>query len=134
MCDKPGFRRLIPLYKNNWTTGFPGRLFLARVKIRGAKSIRLVLPDRELVLRQSMSALEKQIQIPLFFRCHTSCLVNFRSGDGICMAQDVGAVLWHMSNLSGPDIAIWNPTPDLSYYLDKATDAHPSAYSHVCDF
>ena len=48
---------------------------------------------------------------------------KYNTGDGVYMAEKVGAQLWHMSNLSGPDLAIWNPFLDMAYYLDKAPDA-----------
>lgn len=48
---------------------------------------------------------------------------KYNTGDGVYMAEKVGAQLWHMSNLSGPDLAIYNPFLDMAYYLDKDTDA-----------
>ena len=40
------------------------------------------------------------------------------TGDGIAMVQEVGAKLWHMGNLSGPDYCIYDPNLDMAYYVN----------------
>jgi succinate dehydrogenase/fumarate reductase flavoprotein subunit len=53
---------------------------------------------------------------------------RYNTGDGIKMAIDVGADLWHMSALSGPDINFVNPeTGIVCGYL--FTNARPTHYS-----
>ncbi len=42
------------------------------------------------------------------------------TGDGIAMVQEVGAKLWHMGNLSGPDYCIYDPELDMAYYVNYA--------------
>lgn len=46
---------------------------------------------------------------------------KYNDGDGIKMAIDVGADLWHMSALSGPDVNFVNPETGISngYYFTK---------------
>lgn len=49
---------------------------------------------------------------------------RYNTGDGIYMVQEVGAALWHMSNLSGPDITILNPDTDTAVFTTKQKDAY----------
>lgn len=45
------------------------------------------------------------------------------TGDGIYMCQEIGAQLWHMSNISGPDVTIYNPDLDCAVFTTKQADA-----------
>lgn len=49
---------------------------------------------------------------------------DMNTGDGIYMCQEVGAQLWHMSNISGPDVAIYNPDLDCAVFTTKQKDAY----------
>lgn len=49
---------------------------------------------------------------------------DMNTGDGIYMCQEVGAQLWHMSNISGPDVAIYNPNLDCAVFTTKQKDAY----------
>ncbi|MDR2079459.1 MAG: FAD-binding protein, partial [Treponema sp.] len=55
----------------------------------------------------------------------SSKAARYNTGDGIKMAIDVGADLWHMSALSGPDVNFVNPDTGISpgYYFTFTTNA-----------
>ena len=40
---------------------------------------------------------------------------RYNIGDGIKMAMDVGANLWHMSNIAGPDLNVLNPETNTAF-------------------
>lgn len=48
---------------------------------------------------------------------------SYNTGDGVYMCEEVGAQLWHMSNISGPDVVIYNPDLDCAVFTTKQTDA-----------
>ena len=48
---------------------------------------------------------------------------SMNTGDGIYMCEEVGAQLWHMSNISGPDVTIYNPDLDCAVFTTKQKDA-----------
>jgi succinate dehydrogenase/fumarate reductase flavoprotein subunit/uncharacterized protein with FMN-binding domain len=55
----------------------------------------------------------------------SSKAARYNTGDGIKMAIDVGADLWHMSALSGPDVNFVNPDTGISpgYYFTYPVNA-----------
>jgi succinate dehydrogenase/fumarate reductase flavoprotein subunit/uncharacterized protein with FMN-binding domain len=55
----------------------------------------------------------------------SSKAARYNTGDGIKMAIDVGADLWHMSALSGPDVNFVNPDTGISpgYYFTYTVSA-----------
>jgi hypothetical protein len=59
----------------------------------------------------------------------------YNTGDGIRMAQEVGADLWHMSNIAGPElffkapdlaVARWSNLPHVDSYIFVAADGASS--------
>jgi uncharacterized protein with FMN-binding domain len=56
---------------------------------------------------------------------------KYNTGDGVKMAIDVGADLWHMSALSGPDVNFVNPDTGISpgYYF-----TYPASAKHATGF
>ncbi|GHV90911.1 FAD-binding dehydrogenase [Spirochaetia bacterium] len=61
----------------------------------------------------------------------TSKGAKYNTGDGIKMAIDVGADLWHMSALSGPDVNFVNPDTGISpgYYYTTTVKSAAGAYT-----
>ena len=57
----------------------------------------------------------------------------YNTGDGIKLAQSVGADLWHMSNASGPDLSYINPeTNRAAYFAFAGYQAVPGHSTGFC--
>jgi succinate dehydrogenase/fumarate reductase flavoprotein subunit len=57
---------------------------------------------------------------------------RYNTGDGVKMAIDVGADLWHMSALSGPDVNFVNPDTGISpgyYFTYTGTAKHATGFT-----
>jgi succinate dehydrogenase/fumarate reductase flavoprotein subunit len=63
--------------------------------------------------------LENYAQLPAAY----SKAARYNTGDGIKMAMDVGADLWHMSTLAGPDVNFIHPRTNIAqnYYFSSAS-------------
>ncbi len=48
---------------------------------------------------------------------------SYNTGDGVYMCEEIGAQLWHMSNISGPDVTIYNPDLNCAVFTTKQVDA-----------
>lgn len=55
--------------------------------------------------------IQDYLQLPYGY----SKAAKFNTGDGIKMAMEVGADLWHMSNAAGPDLNVLNPETNTTY-------------------
>ena len=55
--------------------------------------------------------IQDYLQLPYGY----SKAARYNTGDGIKMAMDVGANLWHMSNVAGPDLNVLNPDTNTTF-------------------
>lgn len=59
----------------------------------------------------NMQMIQDYLQLPYAY----SKGARYNTGDGITMAMEVGANLWHMSNIAGPDLNVINPETNVSF-------------------
>ncbi len=55
--------------------------------------------------------IQDYLQLPYAY----SKAARYNTGDGIKMAMEVGANLWHMSNIAGPDLNVLNPETNTAF-------------------
>lgn len=55
--------------------------------------------------------IQDYLQLPYAY----SKAARYNTGDGIIMAMEVGANLWHMSNIAGPDLNVLNPETSTAF-------------------
>ncbi|NLJ58322.1 MAG: FAD-binding protein [Tissierellia bacterium] len=55
--------------------------------------------------------IQDYLQLPYAY----SKAARYNTGDGIKMAMEVGANLWHMSNIAGPDLNVLNPETNTTF-------------------
>lgn len=55
--------------------------------------------------------IQDYLQLPYGY----SKAARYNTGDGIIMAMEVGANLWHMSNVAGPDLNVLNPETNTAF-------------------
>ncbi len=70
----------------------------------------------------NMQMIQDYLQLPYAY----SKAARYNTGDGIKMAMEVGANLWHMSNIAGPDLNVLNPETNTAFAYaiqgEKAAD------------
>lgn len=59
----------------------------------------------------NMQMIQDYLQLPYAY----SKAARYNTGDGIKMAMEVGANLWHMSNVAGPDLNVLNPETNTAF-------------------
>ena len=59
----------------------------------------------------NMQMIQDYLQLPYAY----SKAARYNTGDGITMAMEVGANLWHMSNIAGPDLNVLNPETNTAF-------------------
>lgn len=59
----------------------------------------------------NMQMIQDYLQLPYGY----SKAARYNTGDGIKMAMEVGANLWHMSNVAGPDLNVLNPETNTAF-------------------
>ena len=58
-----------------------------------------------------MQMIQDYLQLPYAY----SKAARYNTGDGIKMAMEAGANLWHMSNIAGPDLNVLNPETNTAF-------------------
>ncbi len=59
----------------------------------------------------NMQMIQDYLQLPYAY----SKAARYNTGDGITMAMEIGANLWHMSNIAGPDLNVLNPETNTAF-------------------
>lgn len=59
----------------------------------------------------NMQMIQDYLQLPYAY----SKAARYNTGDGIKMAMEAGANLWHMSNIAGPDLNVLNPETNTAF-------------------